>query len=158
MTVVAVVGSREYPVAADVRRVIAALKARGPVHIVSGGAPGVDTFVREACRDLGFHFCQEDPDPHGLEHLPLPHHFYEFRANWRPNGRFNPRAGFERNSEIVRHSERVIALLAPGEPTSGTSDTIAKARAAGLPVSVFHEGRWKSFAKKESTVVETQMC
>lgn len=138
VSVVAIVGSRGYPNRDHVRRVVKSLADRGPVQIISGGAPGVDTFARDACRSLGFHFCQEDPDPNGLAHLPLPHHFFEFRADWS-KGRG---AGFDRNSEIVRHSERVIAFLAPGTPTPGTSDTIAKARAAGLPVSVFHEGRW----------------
>lgn len=145
MTVIAIVGSREFPDHRPVYHVIWALAHRGPVTVISGGARGVDRYARDACRDLRFHFCQEDPDTHGLEHLPLPHHFYEFRAKWHGEdgkGPYNPRAGFERNSEIVRHASRVVAFLAPGSPTSGTSDTIEKAKAAGLPVSVFHDGVW----------------
>lgn len=142
--VVAIVGSREYQGRANVRRVVEMLRDRGEVTIISGGARGTDTFVRDACRDLGFHFCHEDPDPHGLEHLPLPHHYFEFTPDWRPKGTYNSRAGFDRNSEIVRHASRVIAFYAPGPKSSGTQDTVRKARKAGLPVSEFHEGRWST--------------
>lgn len=141
MSVVAIVGSRGYPNRDHIRRTVEALAARGPVTIISGGARGTDSHVRAACRDLRFHFCQEDPDPNGLEHLPLPHHFYEFLPDWSKG----KGAGFDRNTEIVRHATRVVAFLAPGRPTSGTSDTIDKAKAAHLPVDVFHEGRWQHF-------------
>lgn len=135
--VIAVVGSREFTDEPLVRRVVERLMKKGPVTIVSGGARGVDTFVREACRNLGFHFCREDADT--IAHLPLPHHFGEFPADWEAEPK---RAGFIRNAEMVRHSSQVIAIFAPGPKSGGTSDTVRRARKAGLPVHEYHEGQW----------------
>lgn len=142
--IVAIVGSREFNDETVVERVVCGLVADDAVvTIISGGARGADSLVRETCRRLGFHFCLEDvSDPYGLTHLPMPHHFCEMKADWRPNGRYNPRAGYERNARLVRHASMVIALFAPGPRSGGTTDTIERARAAHLPTHIFHEGRW----------------
>lgn len=145
--IAAVVGSREFKDEALVDRVVRGLFADGKVvTIISGGAPGADSLVREGCRKLGVHFCLEDKsDPYGLKHLPMPHHFCEIKAMWRgPDGKgpYNPRAGYERNARLVQHASMVIALYAPGPLSPGTTHTVNLAKAAGLPTHIFHEGRW----------------
>lgn len=68
----------------------------------------------------------------------------EFPAKWDdisncPNPRknkygklYNPRAGFERNVEMVKYSDAVIAFW--DENSCGTEHTINEAKKAGLPV------------------------
>jgi predicted Rossmann fold nucleotide-binding protein DprA/Smf involved in DNA uptake len=139
--IVGIVGSREFEDVALVDRIVRGFAASEEgATIVSGGARGADSLVREACRRWGFHFCLEDEsDPHGLAHLPLPLHFCEMKADWKKNGK---RAGFLRNERLVRHVQMVIALFAPGPLSSGTSHTVRLAREAGLRVHTYHEGRW----------------
>lgn len=138
--VVAIVGSRGFTEVQLVERVIERLiDTHETLTIISGGARGVDTFVRETCRRYGFHFCHEDPDLSGLAHLPLSRHFVEFRADWDKHGK---RAGYLRNRDVVRHASRVIALFAPGPNTPGTANVIDMATTAGLPTHVYHEGKW----------------
>ena len=141
--VVAIVGSRDFADPALVDRIVRSLAASEEgASVISGGARGADSLVREACRRYGFHFCHEDEsDPHGLKHLPMALHFFEFKAEWDKHGKA---AGFKRNAELVRHATRVVALYAPGPRSRGTTHTVDLARKAGLPVHVYHEGRWST--------------
>ena len=107
---IAIIGSRGYsgpgPVAAFVARL------PSDTVVVSGGAPGVDSFAEEAAK------------AHGLETLI-------FSADWEQLGR---RAGPIRNARIVAHADRVVAFW---DGTSrGTLNTVLLARHAGLPVEV----------------------
>lgn len=45
---------------------------------------------------------------------------------------YNPRAGFERNSEMIKYADGVIAFW--DENSNGTEHTINEAKKAGLPV------------------------
>ena len=122
------------------------IEVRPNATVVSGGAPsGVDYMVRNCAALL--HFCNGEhirQDPTTVD-CRLPH-FYEFLAEWRGKdgrGEFNRRAGFERNDKLVRHCGLVLALLAPGEWTPGTSDVIRRCRDYDIPVMIYHEGVWR---------------
>jgi len=112
---IAVVGSRPrflkdpYAVKRLVRAHVAAF---APMTIViSGAAPGVDTWAAEAARDYGF-VCVEYP------------------ADWRPDGvTVNRRAGYMRNQLIVEQCDKLDAFW-NGE-SKGTRDVIERARKAG---------------------------
>mgnify|MGYP001600537660 CR=1 FL=1 len=86
--------------------------------IVSGGAPGVDTFAWKWAETYG---------------LPEP---IIIRPKWlRPDGSLDKAAGFARNTQIVETSDVVIAFW-DGE-SRGTKDTITKARKAGKLLMVY---------------------
>lgn len=88
--------------------------------VVSGGASGADSLAREACGTT-IPFKEILPAPG-----PAP--FWQ-RAK-------------ERNQRIVDKVGMLIAIYASGPLSPGTSDTVARARAKGIPVHVFHDGRW----------------
>lgn len=99
---IAVVGSRSYHKPALVREYLAMFKG-AEVEIVSGGAPGVDTFAERYAKELGF---------------PVK----IFLPDW---DRYGKGAGFIRNQQIVDHSD-VLAAFWDGS-SRGTKDSIDKA-------------------------------
>lgn len=139
------VGWDNYPLILNiVRRIQNVRHAAGLVAtIVSGGAPsGVDFQTKVACRNLAFCFGEHlVKDPTSVD--CGRDHFHEFMAKWRVGGEFNRRAGFDRNDLLVRHCGLVLALLAPGEWTPGTSDVIRRCREYDIPVLIYHEGVWR---------------
>lgn len=92
--------------------------------IVSGGAAGVDTLAEFLARDMS-----------GLK-------VRVYRPASEKGKNFYERA-MARNSRIVKTADMVIAFFDPRvEKSSGTSDTVRKALAAGKEVHVWH-GRWE---------------
>lgn len=108
---IAFVGSRDFPNEHLITEVMFGL----PVDtvVVSGGAPGVDTWAKEAAETFGLRT-------------------KIFPADWEKHGKA---AGPIRNAEIVAFSDRVVAFW--DGKSRGTLDTIKKARAAGKPVVIF---------------------
>lgn len=75
--------------------------------IVSGGCPkGGDSFAEKIAKDYGITI---------LIHYP----------RWYPDGKYNSKAGFERNTLIAYHSDILIACVHL-DRTGGTEDTINK--------------------------------
>jgi len=110
---VAVVGSRGYPQGHLVRALVRRLAQLDPdTVIVSGGAQGVDSWAEDEAKKCG------------LGTVVL-------KADW---GRYGKQAGFLRNTEIVEQGDIVIAFW--DLTSSGTRDTIGKARIAGKEVRV----------------------
>ena len=107
---VAIVGSRDYPHRQRVYDYVAALPY--DTTVISGGAPGVDSWAEDAARERGLR-------------VSVKH------ADWDIYGRA---AGPIRNTAIVAPADRVVAFWDGKSP--GTADTIRKARDAGLPVEV----------------------
>lgn len=115
---VAIVGSRNFPRLDLVRDRVSLLEPG--TTVLSGGAPGVDELAEDRARRRG------------LQVISVP-------AKWRVNGVYNPRAGTDRNAEIIGPSDEVFAFLAkclkckskarcPRKGWShGTSDSIEKA-------------------------------
>lgn len=135
--IIAVVGSRHYKPVALLNALLDRLEAKHPdLTIISGGEPtGVDNAIEEICRERGYCDCWAGD---GIEHLDKPRHF---AAMLPENG--SARAKFARNSKVVRHAQEVIALFGDVAMSPGTSDTVAKARKAGLPTYVHHMGQWR---------------
>lgn len=53
-------------------------------------------------------------------------------------GKYNARAGFDRNQEMADYADALIALQ-PDGPTDGISDMITRAKAKGIPVFIYPE-------------------
>lgn len=83
-----------------------------PIHIISGGARGVDTLARAYAKSKGMEFT-------------------EYLADWDKYGK---RAGFLRNITMIGVSDAVIAIW-DGE-SKGTKHSIDYATASGKPVFV----------------------
>jgi hypothetical protein len=98
-----------------VRRLAEQDKDWDRIEIVSGGAPGPDSFAVTAANALGLDV-------------------RVFRAQWDKHGKG---AGMLRNTSIVAHVDRVVAFW--DGKSKGTLDTMRKAKAAGLPVLVVTE-------------------
>jgi hypothetical protein len=92
--------------------------------IVSGGAKGADTLAMDAAKMQGL-------PKRRLKEIPVPSGPSPFGERAR-----------SRNTKIVEKAQMVIAIFGPGTRSSGTSDTVSKALAKGIPVHVWHEGRW----------------
>lgn len=88
----------------------------GILVVIEGGARGAD---RAACTWAARH------EQFGVRHEPYP-------AKWRENGRYNPGAGPERNTQMLAEGKPDLVVAFPGG--SGTRDMIRKARHANVPV------------------------
>lgn len=107
---VAIVGSRRFTSLGKVQKYVASLPK--DTVVISGGAPGVDRIAENAARRLG------------LEVVVYP-------AQWDVYGKM---AGVIRNSQIVEAADRVVAFW--DMKSSGTKDTLDKARKAKKPIEV----------------------
>lgn len=119
--VTAIVGSRNWHDRKAVFRVVDALPEQSV--IISGGAPGVDTFAAMATQQR--------------IKLGADLHFDVIPALWDVYGKS---AGMMRNGTIVALADRIVAFW-DGQ-SKGTADTIAKARRAGKCVEIHYaDGR-----------------
>lgn len=135
---VAVVGSRDYEDSEYIANVLAAFHEKYIIAlVVSGGAKGADTLAEAWAK----------------EH-DIPTHIHEARWGEGPQtgagryGNYNPRAGHNRNSAIVRDAEIVIAFTTDWSKSRGTSDTIKKAHKEKLPTFVFDAKQGQYFTNK----------
>lgn len=109
---VAVVGSRDYP---NLRKVYDYIECLLPgTTVISGGARGVDSAAAQWAFARG---------------LPIIEH----KADWETHGKG---AGFLRNQLIVSDCDWVVAFW--DGKSSGTADTIARARAQGKPTIIIY--------------------
>jgi YspA, cpYpsA-related SLOG family len=115
---VAIVGSRSRTDPQTVDRLVAGLPA-GTV-IVSGGAPGPDTWAEEAARKYGLPVQVFRPDLEGA------------RTQGQKTRRYH-----NRNQRIVDAADEVVALVGPNR-TGGTEDTILRAERKGIPVTLLY--------------------
>ena len=111
---IGIIGSRTYQDKKRIQKYVSGLPK--DTVIVSGGAQGADSMAADAALDCGLNL---------IEH----------QANWRGNGVYNPRAGFERNQLIVNDSECIVAFW--DGKSAGTLDTIQKAIQAGKIVKIY---------------------
>jgi len=113
---VAIVGSRSRTDSDTVERLVAGLPA--DTVIVSGGAPGPDTWAEEAARRRGLMVQIFRPD---LE---------DARTQGQVTRRYH-----NRNQRIVDAADEVIALVSP-DRRGGTEDTLRRAERKGIPVTI----------------------
>lgn len=110
---IAIVGSRHCEAKEQVFHFVAGLAQRdASTVILSGGAPGVDTWAEQAAKEYG-----------------LQTEIY--KADWDTHGKS---AGFIRNTTIVAEADKVVAFW--DGKSRGTLDTINKAKKAGLSVYI----------------------
>lgn len=109
-----IAGSRDYPDLASVIRFVESLPET--VTVISGNARGVDKVAQAAA-------------------LRRKMKVEVYPAAWTQDARFNPLAGFERNSQMVERAT-VVVCFHDGK-SRGTMDTIKKASAAKKLYKVF---------------------
>lgn len=136
--IVAVVGSRFKKIAPELKeeykntligildRFCAKYK---PKKFVSGGAEGVDSWAEEYFRNKRISREIFEPD-------------------WRPNGVYDPGAGFRRNKQIIESADFVIAFTSG---SNGTKNSIEWAKRLNKSLVVFNEKGEvvESFVKEE---------
>jgi YspA, cpYpsA-related SLOG family len=114
-----IAGGRDYGDYNHMSRVLIAMAdtefADYAVSIVSGMAKGADA--------LGVRFAKE----HNVK-------LYQFPADWRPDGIYNPRAGFERNADMGLFANGLLAFW-DGE-SKGTKHMIEYMRKLKKPVHI----------------------
>ncbi len=116
MKYVAIVGSRSRRDPETVERLVAGLPA--DTVIVSGGAPGPDTWAEQAARKQGLAVQVFRPE---LE---------DARSQGQVTRRYH-----NRNQRIVDVADELIALVAP-DRRGGTEDTIQRAERKGIPITI----------------------
>lgn len=106
-SIVAIIGSRDFPKLSLVKRLVDSLSIN--TVVISGAARGVDRAAVDFAK------------ARGLKTI-------EFPAEWNPGGVYNPAAGFERNSLMVDLCAKLYSFSY--RDSSGTRDSIEKARLA----------------------------
>ena len=117
---VAIVGSRNFPDQALVENYVRDLP--GNVHVISGGAPGVDTWASTTARLRQLRVTVYPVDKKDLPADPGKRRF-EYR-----------RRAFARNREIVKDAFYVVAFW--DTRSNGTRNAVKQARENGRPVLV----------------------
>lgn len=151
--IVAVVGSRNYPNLNDVREYVRKIAEKHPdAVIVSGGAKGVDRTAENAAKKEGLDVVSYRPSERTNAASKGE---FAIEVFWRgerarkivetgrldePGPRFATFTGAakRRNSWIVEDADVVVAFTTG---SSGTADTIAKAKRDGKKLVVHERGR-----------------
>lgn len=114
----AIVGSRGFHNYTRLKREVNQIrKELNIVAIISGGAKGTDQLGERYAKEFDLQVIRLIPE-------------------WRPNGIYNPRAGLDRNTEIVAQADYVLAFW-DGEST-GTQDTIRKTRKTSKVLKIIY--------------------
>lgn len=138
--IVAIVGSRDFFPDNEVFASITRLSERHGtrLRVRTGDAAGVDTVVWQQAQIIGV------PVDREIAHWPDRDPDWD-DARYR---REKATAGSERNARVVAPAMILIAFFHPGAITelrrssSGTANAINQAFSKGIPVHVFHEGKW----------------
>lgn len=110
--------------------------------IVSGGAKGPDSWAESAANLYGK---ETDIYPADWDNINAPGAVVKHGQY----GPYNARAGYDRNQDIVDNCDMVVAFIMdePGRaPTSGTADTIRRAR--GFDERITGEGQQNGISAK----------
>lgn len=111
---IAVIGSRDFKDRNWVNKILMKELAGTDTSVISGGASGVDTWVKEFC----------DKECTECEVI-------------RPLYKFGDKAPLYRNAEIIARADKVIAFW--NGSSIGTKWTIDYAKARGKPVIIYKE-------------------
>lgn len=152
MTTIAVTGHMDLtdasvPIVREALRAALTPYAHGELVGVSCIAKGADSLFAEAVLELGGRLVAVIPSEDYRETKVKPDHAATFdrltKASTEvlvlPNRTANRQAYEDANRELLRRSERLVAVWNGEPPTGrggGTADTVIEAREAGLPVDV----------------------
>lgn len=127
---VIVCGGRDYQDHAHVNRVLDELSRRcGSITVIEGGATGADALAR--------HWAKDRPN---VQHVAVPAHWDDISHPHalirvrRDGKRYDTRAGFRRNQQMIDLHAPDLILAFPGG--SGTIDMIKRGKKAGLHVTL----------------------
>ena len=118
----AVVGSRDIT---DYDLITRTLSKYNIGHIVSGGASGVDSLAIDYAKEKGIPYTEHLADWDDLEAQPC---VVKYNKRGKP---YNALAGHNRNQKIVDDADFLIAFT---HGSSGTRDSIGRARKKGIPI------------------------
>lgn len=116
----------------DYNVLLKAIKASGftkITHIISGHAEGADMLGEAYAKENGLILRVFKPDWKDLTAEGAVIKENKF-------GKYNARAGFNRNKDMVDYGDAVLALQSNGD-TNGTQDTIKYAKSLDKPVFVY---------------------
>lgn len=123
-----VTGSRSWKSSELISKVFNSLAERHPpeeVTLIHGGALGVDSMAADIAGLIGWHLDVHYPD-------------------WRPNGVFNRRAGFERNEKMLALGPDLVVAFWDGK-SNGTRHAFTEAITRGIPTIIYTpDGKRKS--------------
>lgn len=111
---IGIVGSRDIKDAEEVYKIICEKVPSNCTEIVSGGAYGVDSLAERYAKENGIVMKVFYPE-------------YE---------KYGKMATLIRNTEIVRHSDKVLAFFC-NEDSKGTADTVKKCLELGVVVEAY---------------------
>ena len=117
---IAVVGSRKFGNYSQLKKVVESIYKEGD-WLVSGGALGADSMAQRYAKEEG---------------IPI----LIIYPRWHVDGVFIAGAGFNRNGEIVKNSDIVLAFYQKGKyQQGGTANTISWARKLNIPLQEYEE-------------------
>lgn len=108
-----------------------AIHGKQDIEIVSGGAPGADKLGEQYQRERKYGLRRFPAD---WSNIDLANAFVKYDKYGRP---YNANAGFDRNEDMARYSDILIAFW--DKKSRGTKDMLARAKEHGLSIySVFY--------------------
>jgi predicted Rossmann fold nucleotide-binding protein DprA/Smf involved in DNA uptake len=131
----AIIGSRDYKNLERINKILQKYieKYKDDLIVVSGGCPrGADHLGKQLALELGLKY-QEFPPIHARynEYCVLPASNY---------GKFyHVNNFFNRNGQIAKYCDHILAFIVEGVKASGTMDTVRKAKKNGKFVLVFED-------------------
>lgn len=119
-----IVGSRDI---FDYELISQVLRKYNIEHIVSGGASGVDTLAIDYAKANRIPYTEHFAEWDNLDALPC------VVKNNKQGKLYNALAGHNRNQRIINDADFLIAFT---HGSSGTRDSIEKARKKGIPIEI----------------------
>ena len=134
MLKLAIVGSRQYTNQNRIKAIVEKyINQYGDLTIISGGCPqGADLFGKQIALELGLPY---------KEYAPI-HAKYNQYCVLKPenyNKSYNVGNFFQRNSEIAKNCDHLLAFVVKGLKCSGTMDTYTKAKNLNKQVFMFED-------------------
>jgi len=127
---IGIVGSRQYN---NVEKVIKTIEkainkfGKENVCVVSGGAQGADLLGKQVALSLDVQYEEYNP-------AHTVHNIYSVKPKEFFEKEYSPGNFFERNTFIVEVSDYIIAFIPKGVKSTGTMDTVRKAKKLNKPV------------------------
>jgi predicted Rossmann fold nucleotide-binding protein DprA/Smf involved in DNA uptake len=132
--ILAIVGSRKYKNRDRIEKVVNFyIKNYGEITIVSGGCPdGGDFLAKDIALSLKIKYHEFPP-------IHFKHNEYCVSSEDQYDKSYHVSNFFNRNTQIAKHCDHLIAFVIKNVKSNGTMDTVTKARKFGKKVTVFED-------------------